>query len=134
MCRVKTAQAPSLDHTPTPIPTPGARPLSPKNLLEPLRLRKRGLRTEGPPLFLPLSPVECRVPPSREEGGDRQKPPLPLWHWMDLEWLPGCHGDLKGGAGAKLHNLIYARWGRKQTDIRRTFLLEGEVWSFLSAF
>lgn len=25
--------------------------------------------------------------------------------------LPGCHGDLKGGVGAKLHNLIYSRVG-----------------------
>lgn len=47
--------------------------------------------------------------------------------------LPGCHGDLKGGVGAKLHNLIYARWG-EEADILRTFLLEGEMWSFLSAF
>lgn len=25
--------------------------------------------------------------------------------------LPGCHGDLKGGVRAKLHNLIYSRVG-----------------------
>lgn len=23
--------------------------------------------------------------------------------------LPSCHGDLQGGVGAKLHNLIYSR-------------------------
>lgn len=32
--------------------------------------------------------------------------------------LPGCHGDLKGGAGAKLHNLIYAGW-EEEAEISR---------------
>lgn len=59
-------------------------------------------------------------------------PPTPLA--LDgLGMLPSCHGDLKGGAGAKLHNLIYARWG-EEADILRTLLLEGEVWAFPSAF
>lgn len=52
--------------------------------------------------------------------GEAEAPSSPLA--LDgLGMLPGCHGDLKGGAGAKLHNLIYARRGEEADILRALF-------------
>lgn len=52
--------------------------------------------------------------------GEAEPPPPPLA--LDgLGTLPGCHGDLKGGAVAKLQSLIYARWGEEADILRALF-------------
>ncbi|KAF6345164.1 NBL1, DAN family BMP antagonist [Rhinolophus ferrumequinum] len=40
---------------------------------------------------------------------------------LGLGVLPGCHGDLKGGVGAKLHNLIYSRVGGGSRGLQGSF-------------
>lgn len=39
--------------------------------------------------------------------------------------LSGCHGDLKGGVGAKLHNLIYSRVTGGSKGLQGSFLEAG---------
>lgn len=41
--------------------------------------------------------------------------------------LPGCHGDLKGEVGAKLHNLIYSRVRGGSRGLQGSFFLGGGV-------
>lgn len=45
--------------------------------------------------------------------------------------LPGCHGDLKGEVGAKLHNLIYSRVRGGSRGLQGSFLGGGRGSSFL---
>lgn len=41
--------------------------------------------------------------------------------------LPGCHGDLKGEVGAKLHNLIYSRVRGGSRGLQGSFFFGGGV-------
>lgn len=78
--------------------------------------------------------MECLVPPSREEGGERRKSPPPPLALDGLGMLPGCHRDPKGGAVAKLHNLIYARrgGGGEEADILRALFWKVKCGASLS--
>uniref|UniRef100_A0A8C0QBF1 Neuroblastoma suppressor of tumorigenicity 1 n=1 Tax=Canis lupus familiaris TaxID=9615 RepID=A0A8C0QBF1_CANLF len=77
---------------------------------------------------------EPEDPPGAPHAEEGRSPPLALdglGFRLGLGMLSGCHGDLKGGVGAKSHNLIYSRVRGGSGGLQGSFSEWGRFSSFL---